>query len=306
MKKSSPLVYIYTLSAMLFWGLSFVWVKITYEYYHPLTVVFLRLALSSILLWIIARFMAPGENIKKGDKRYFLLLAFFEPFCYFLAESFGLKLVSAAVGSIIIATIPVFTPLAAYFILREKVSWGTLAGLVISFFGVGLIVLNQGFGIAVSGTGVLLMFLAVVSAVFYGLLLKKVSHKYSALTVVKYQNVIGLLLFLPLFLIFDWGHFSGVRPDLRVISTLAMLAVFPSSLAFVFITIGVRQLGISRVNLFTNFIPVSTAVFAYLLLGERFNALKLAGMAAVIAGLLLSELTSRRKETGEIIPRHDG
>jgi drug/metabolite transporter (DMT)-like permease len=142
--------------------------------------------------------------------------------------------------------------------------------------------------------------------VFYGMLLKKVSHKYSALTVVKYQNVIGLLLFLPLFLFFDWGHFSGVRPDLRVISTLAMLAVFPSSLAFVFITIGVRQLGISRVNLFTNFIPVSTAIFAYFLLGERFNALKLAGMAAVIAGLLLSELTSRRTGGEEIITRFDG
>ena len=306
MKKSSPLVYIYTLSAMLFWGLSYVWVKIAYEYYQPLTVVFLRLALSTVFLWIIAHFMAPGETIKKGDKRYFMLLAFFEPFCYFLAESFGLKYVSAAVGSIIIATIPVFTPLAAYFMLREKAGWGTLAGLAVSFLGVGLIVFNQGFGIEVSAKGIVLMFLAVFSGVFYGLLLKKVSHRYSALTVVKYQNIIGLVLFLPLFLFFDWGHFSGVTPDFRVISVLALLAVFPSSLAFVFITIGVRHIGISRVNLFTNFIPVSTAVFSFFLLGERFNALKLTGMAVVIAGLLLSELTSRRQDTGEIIPRHDG
>lgn len=306
MKKSSPLIYIYTLSAMLFWGLSYVWVKIAYEYYQPLTVVFLRLALSTVFLWIIAHFMAPGESIKKGDKRYFMLLAFFEPFCYFLAESFGLKYVSAAVGSIIIATIPVFTPLAAYFMLREKVGWGTLAGLAVSFLGVGLIVFNQGFGIEVSAKGILLMFLAVFSGVFYGLLLKKVSHRYSALTVVKYQNIIGLVLFLPLFLFFDWGNFSGVTPDFRVISVLALLAIFPSSLAFVFITIGVRHIGISRVNLFTNFIPVSTAVFSFFLLGERFNALKLTGMAVVIAGLLLSELTSRQKETGEIITRFDG
>jgi drug/metabolite transporter (DMT)-like permease len=280
---------------MVFWGLSYVWVKIAYEYYQPLTVVFLRLALSSVFLWIMARFMAPGERIKKEDRLYILLLAFFEPFCYFLAESYGLKYVSAAVGSIIIATIPVFTPLAAYLILRERAGPGTLAGLAVSFIGVGLIVFNQGAGMAVSPKGVLLMFLAVFSGISYGLLLKKISGRYSALTVVKYQNLIGLFLFLPLFLAFDRSHFSAVRPDLRLASVITMLAVFPSSLSFVFITIGVRQLGISRVNLFTNLIPVTTAVFSYFWLREYFNILKLTGMAAVIAGLLLSELSSREK-----------
>jgi drug/metabolite transporter (DMT)-like permease len=290
---------------MVFWGLSYVWVKIAYEYYQPITVVFLRLALSSAFLWLIAWFMVPGERIKKGDRLHILLLAFFEPFCYFLAESYGLKYVSSTVGSIIIATIPVFTPVAAYLVIKEKVGWGTISGLLVSFLGVGMIVFNQGFGIAVSGRGVLLMFLAVLSGVCYGLLLKKAAGKYSALTIMKYQNLIGLILFLPLFLIFDRAHFSAVRPDLRLISVITMLAVFPSSLSFVFITIGVRHLGISRVNLFTNFIPVTTAVFSYLLLNEKFNIIKLSGMAAVIAGLLLSELTNRVIVTEKTILQPD-
>jgi hypothetical protein len=46
-----------------------------------------------------------------------------------------------------------------------------------------------------------------------------------------------------------------------------MLALLGSSLAFIFITVSIRELGISRTTIFTNIIPVITAIAAYFMLG---------------------------------------
>ena len=44
------------------------------------------------------------------------MLAFFEPFFYFLGESFGLTYVSATVCSVLISTIPVFATIGAWIV----------------------------------------------------------------------------------------------------------------------------------------------------------------------------------------------
>jgi uncharacterized membrane protein len=76
--------------AMIFWSFSFIWFKIANRSYDPITIVFIRLCLAifflSTYLWLTGRF----TRVKKGDRKYFFLLAVFEPFLYFLGESFGL------------------------------------------------------------------------------------------------------------------------------------------------------------------------------------------------------------------------
>ncbi|MCU0606579.1 MAG: DMT family transporter [Candidatus Edwardsbacteria bacterium] len=302
---AGPPVYLATLGAMLCWSLSFIWTKVVYGCYRPLTVITLRLALATALLWLVTRFLGPREAIAAGDRRHFLLLAFLEPFCYFLGESFGLLYVSSSVASVLVATIPLATALAAVLLLRERLSRLTMAGLAVSFGGVALIALDGASDWSASGRGFALMALAVAAAAGYGLVLRRLSLRYSSLTVVRYQNMIGLLYFLPLFLLFDAGHFAAARPASHQAMALVLLAVFPSTLAFVLLTTAVRALGIARVNLFTYLIPALTAGFSFLLLDERFSAAKLAGMAVVIGGLLLSELRPLGRYTVDLISRFD-
>ncbi len=91
------------------------------------------------------------------------------------------------------------------------------------------------------------------------------------------------------------GHHGG-KPPAGIILNLVMLAVFGSSLAFILVTIAIREIGISRTNIFTNIIPVITAVFAYILLGESFSARKVAGMAIILAGIFLSQIRRRARQ----------
>jgi drug/metabolite transporter (DMT)-like permease len=89
MNKKSLLVYGSIILAMIFWSFPFVWTKVVYLVYNPITTVFLRLLISSILLFIIGKGFKKLDTIKKEDRLGILALAFFEPFLYFLGESFG-------------------------------------------------------------------------------------------------------------------------------------------------------------------------------------------------------------------------
>lgn len=288
-------VFACALLPMLFWGMSFVWIKIVYKYYGPITTVFLRLILATLFLSLIIVVLKKQEKIRKGDLKYFFLLAFFQPFCYFLGESFGVKYVSATLSSIIISTIPVVTPVFAYFILKEKLTVTNIIGLLLSFLGVVIMVLNPNLSLKVSIIGLISLGFAVLSAVFYSLIVKKISEKYSPFTIVNVSNFIGIFLFLPLFLSFEFKNFLAIKPNFELISTLLLLAILCSALAFVLLTIAIREIGVSKTNVFTNTIPVFTAIFAFIILGEIFTLQKLIGMSVVVIGLIISQITKRKK-----------
>lgn len=276
---------------MLFWGVSFVWVKIVFEHgYRPITTIFIRLVISSIILVAAIALMKRKQKIERSDYPRFLLLALFQPFLYFLGESYGLSMVSSTIASVIIATIPVFTPVFAYTFIREKISYVNIIGLIISFVGILMMVLNQNFSFDASPTGILLLFFAVASAIAYGIVIKKLTFKYSALTIIKTQNIIGAIYFLPLFLIFDFKQFITITPDFALVAAILQLSVFASSAAYILYIPVVRQLGINRANMFTNFIPVFTALFSLILLSESFTLNKVAGIIVVIAGTSLSQI----------------
>ncbi len=234
--------------------------------------------------------MKRSQKIKRSDYKQFLLLALFQPFFYFLGESYGLSMVSSTVASVIIATIPVFTPIFAYMFIREKISYVNIIGLFISFIGILMMVLNQNFSFDASPKGIALLFFAVASAIAYAVVIKKLTFKYSAFTIIKTQNIIGAIYFLPLFLIFDYKQFVTVKPDFELIAAMVQLAVFASSAAYLLFIPVVRQLGINKANMFTNFIPVFTAVISFILLSESFSLNKVAGILIVIAGTSLSQI----------------
>ncbi len=288
-------VYSGTLAAMFFWGISFVWTKIVFEYYGPFTTLLIRLIISSVLLTLYAKISKKKEKVARRDWPFFFLLAFLEPFCYFIGESFGLLLVSSTLASIMIALIPVISPVFAYLFYKERLTPLNIGGLLLSFAGLAIFTTNKGARLEASPKGLLFLLFAVVSGIGYSIVAKKLSHRYRPLTIVRIQNMIGGFYFLPFMLAFEWRDTLSVQPPAVVIFNLVMLALFGSSLAFILVTISIREIGISKTNIFTNIIPIITAVSAYFLLSEAFSGRKIIGMIVIISGLFLSQYQKRIK-----------
>ena len=278
---------------MLFWGMSFVWTSIVFRYYNPITTIFLRLVISSLILFLVLIIFMKLEKIRKQDIGLFLISSLFNPFLYFLGENFGLKYTSPTISAEIIATIPVFTPVVAWFTLRERLLPVNIAGILISFAGIMIMLINPDLSLNADPLGVALLFFAVVAAIGYSVLLKKLAERYSALAIITYQNMLGVLYFLPIFLIFELDHFLQVQPDFTLVSSLIQLSVFASSLAFIFYTIVIRHIGISKTNVFINTIPVFTAIFSYIFIAEMMGINKIAGIIIVISGVFLSQLGNK-------------
>jgi len=292
MKKDIIAAYISIILAMTFWSLTYVWYKMVYEAYNPITTVLMRLILSSIMLIILMYPLGKLQKIDFRDLKYFVLVTFFQPFLYFLCESFGVKLVSSTLSAVIISTIPLFSPFATAYFFKEKITKLNFAGIVVSIVGVAIVIFsrNSDVEIEVNAIGVLLLFLAVAAGIGYSIVIKKLSGKYNSISIVTYHNIIGIFFFAPLFFIFEYDHFMSVGFVKEAVVPMLELAFFGSSFAFIFFTFSIQKIGVTKSNAFTNAIPVLTAIFAFFMLGETLTIVKMGGIGLVIAGLFMSQI----------------
>ena len=294
MSRSKSGVYVSVIMAMVFWGFSFVAFKFANQSFRPITIVFFRLAVSIFFLFGFALAFKRLNRIKRKDQKWFLLLALVEPFIYFLGEAYGLTMVTATVGAVIISTIPLIVPFAAYYLFREKLTPMNYLGLLISFGGVLLVVLTRSGGIVADWKGILLMFVAVLSAVSYTMIVKILAEDYTPITITAYQSFYGLIMFIPLFLVMEIPHLDFSIVTTHSLLAVGFLGVFGSGICFILITIGIRELGAARANIFGNLIPVVTAIVSFFLLKEAMPIVKILGIFIVILGLLLSQSSSLR------------
>ena len=279
---------------MLIWGLAYVWVKVVYKYYGPFTTTFIRLLISGTFLLLISLIFKKFNKIKKEDYLLIFLFTTVDPLGYFFCESIGLTHVSALIGSIIISTVPVISAVLGYFVLREKLTILNIFGAVLSFAGIGIMIFKPDLTFTYSPIGILLMFGAVGCAILYSIIARKLTQRYTPLTLITIGNICGSIYFFPLFMIYEYHNFLTVTPNFELVSNIALLAVFGSTVAFLIYMLILKEIGIAKTNMFINLIPVFTLIASYFILKEEISFKNFAGMCIVIGGLYLSQIQGRK------------
>ena len=90
MRNKGFLPHLTALIAMIIWGGSYVWSTQVFQYLKPGTTILLRLIFSSTILFLAMIVLKKTEKIDRSDVKLFFIAAFFEPFLYFIGESYGL------------------------------------------------------------------------------------------------------------------------------------------------------------------------------------------------------------------------
>jgi len=280
--------------AMIFWSFSFIWTRVAIHSFHPMTLITLRLLIASILLFVVAKSSDKLQKLRREDFKWFILLAFFEPFLYYVGETYGLTTVESTLAAVIVSTIPLFAPVLAFFVLNERISLANIIGILVSLAGVFLVIYQPGGGFKANPTGVALMFLAVFSAICYATVLRKIPIYYSNMNVIFYQSLLGLVFFIPTFFLTDYSTIRTIHVTSEALIALFMLSVFASVVAFVLFAGVVRKIGVARTNVFVNLIPVFTAILAWVILDEILTFSKWVGISIVVLGLFVSQLKKRK------------
>ena len=134
---------------VLFWGMSFVSSKtILNAGVPPFTMAFLRFLIASVLLYPIFKKLEPGTRIIRKDLPVLVVSALFGVTIYFLFETLGIKLTSAATASMIIASIPVFTVCTESVIYKKRIPPFKWLGVLLSVAGVYFIIREKQGGTA--------------------------------------------------------------------------------------------------------------------------------------------------------------
>ena len=284
------------LLAMLLWASSFVALKIAFTGYHPMQVIFGRMLVASLcFLPFLPSFFRIKWRIQ--DLRYLLLMAIFEPCLYFIFEAKALVNTSASQAGMITAIFPLLVAVAAWALLKERISRLTLFGFFIAICGA--IILSLAADATTSSPapliGNLYELAAMVCATGYTICLKHLSGRYSPLFLTAVQAFIGSFFFAFFLLPPDIGlpeqWISG--PALAVI----YLGTFITLGAYGLYNFGVSRIPASQAAAFVNLIPVFSVILGYLLLAERLNNWQWFAAAMVFSGVFISRYGGRKLES---------
>ena len=165
-----------------------------------------------------------------------------------------------------------------------------IVGIALSFGGICMMLINKDMAFEAKWYGIVFLFLAVASAVCYAAFIRRLSLKYNPFVIVAWQNLIGSLLFLPFFLLFGLHQLVTTPITMELVKSFLLLLVFASSLAFPFHTFVISKIGVSRASIFSNLIPVVTAIVSFFILGEIFSVYKITGIFVVVGGVFLSQI----------------
>ena len=300
MKNSNYIVHLAGVIAMIVWGLSFIWSTQVYQNLNPTATIFLRLVVATIFFTAILFIFHLNERVRREHLGLFALAALFEPFLYFIFEGYGLKNTSPIIGSAIVAMIPLVTPIAASIFLKERLTPMNILGLIVSFSGVIVMLLNKNLEFTASPKGVLFLSITVLVAVGYSIALIKLTRLYKPLTITWMQNIIGMIYFIPMVIIMERFEPSNFRNVGEYIVPLVCLGVFCSAIAYALWAFAYSKLGASKANVYTNLIPVFTAIFSYFIIHESLTVNKIIGIVLVVVGLVFSQMKRRMPHVKEV------
>jgi drug/metabolite transporter (DMT)-like permease len=259
--------------------------------------VFVRILMAGIILFLFNTAYARIKRIQRADLPKFLLLAFFEPFIYFICETYGLKLTgSPTLSAMVVATIPIFSIAAGMFFFKEKINLINIIGILFTLAGIVMVAMAKGELGENFIWGVVLLLIAVISEVGHASITKSLSGNYSSQIIVMYQFLIGAVYLLPLFL---WKGLDEF--DIKTYFTpevwypITCLAILCSSLAFSLWVSTIKNLGVAKSSIFSALIPVAAAIIAWILGHEIMNQRQWLGIIVSSLGVILSQYTFKKK-----------
>jgi drug/metabolite transporter (DMT)-like permease len=273
---------------MLIWSGTFIATKVALVAFHPVLMVFIRMAASTLILLPFLPKLAANTPYAEGDWRILTLLVVAEPCLYFLFEGYALRYTTASQAGLITALLPLLVGVSAFFILKECLSLRAWSGFFLAVGGVvALTLFGEDSETAPNALlGNTLEFFAMSMACVYTLCVRRLAG-YHPFFITAIQAAGGTLFFAVMLVIFDIP-FPDALPPASPLIAQAFLSL-TSIMAYSFFNIGVARLSASQAAAWTNLIPALTLVMGVFFLGETLTLVQILALLPILVGVVLSQ-----------------
>ncbi len=284
------------------WGGSFLGVEIGLTGFGPITVAAGRVAVAALILLAYAYLFGSGlPRIKtKTDKRIWLHcfgMALFTNALPFSLLSWGQQTVTSGFAGISMAVVPLFVlPLSHFLVPGEILSRAKIIGFLFGFAGVVLLVGGDKIFAGQPQTPMLLMAqLACVAAsccYAIGSIITRLCPPVSTVSYAACGLMLGGFMLVPMAI---WVEGMPQTPGIMAIFGVGYLAVFPTAVATILLTIVVRRAGPPFLSLVNYQVPVWAVIIGATVLGEALPGHFLMALGIILGGLFISQWRRRAK-----------
>ncbi len=280
----------------LVWGTSFLSISISLETLPPLTVAATRTALAAIVLVAILPFFEGSlRDLSSGKIFVFTFLAGAIGYALpFVLLAWGQQFVPSAVAGIAMGTVPLLlVPLVFVFSPEEGIGPRRIAGLILGFVGLVLIV-GPGATALDHPRAIYGALACVGAAMSYAVasILTRRAPKVHPIPFAAGSMITAAVILIPLALVVE-----GIPEDVsaRSLTAVIYLAALPTALAGAIRVRIIRTAGSLFMSMVSYMVPVWSVVFGVVLLSERLPANVFVALALILSGILLSQWSALRK-----------
>lgn len=283
--------YLLALTTIFIWSSTFIITKLILEYVTPIQILFWRIFIAIIVLFIIYPKFNRMRNLH--SELLFLLSGVALAF-YFIFENTALDITYSSNVGLLVALSPLFTAIIVS--IKEKKSYfipKNIIGLILSFLGVGLIV----FGLSgIKGVHPLGDLLALSAGLMFSLYTGFLSDVHKVYHVIQKTRKVFIYV---LFTMLVYALIKGESIAWQNIAFSTLLGVFylgivASSFAFLFWNNAIDLIGTFKTNLFIYLIPLVTMIFSAIVFDDPITSIKILGAILILSGLYITERKSKK------------
>jgi len=280
--------------ASLFWSGNWIAGRALRDVFDPVTLNFWRWVVAAVAL---APFAWPGLRGKwpllRRHAGILLLLAFTGVALFQSLVYLGLRSTEAVNGVLLNSSLPLFMLLCSWAIERERASPRQIAGMLISLVGI-LVILSRGDPAALLQLelhpGDAWIVLAMPVWGVYSVLLKRRPAQLGGIAFLFVISAAGVLMLAPLAVL--QAVLAPPRlPGAAAFAGVLYMGIGASVLAFICWNRGVAAVGANAAGFTVHLLPAFGTMLAILFLGEAFAGFHAAGIATILAGVLLATRT---------------
>lgn len=265
-------------------------------YIRPYGFILLRVVGATLLFWLLSFFTA-RQKVEKSDFGRIFLAALFGVCINMLAFFKGLSMTSPINASVIMVNTPILVLILSAIILKEKITLTKVLGILIGLTGAILLIV-YGKSVIKGDNYLLGNALIFVNATSYGLYLivvKKLTQKYNAITLIKWLYFFGLILVIP-FGFSELKEVSWNEIPSGIYFNIGYVIVFTTFFAYLLNLFALQKLKPTTLSAFIYLQPLLASSYALLMKRDSITSIKVIAAILIFSGVFLVTKSNSRKE----------
>ncbi|MFQ5452779.1 MAG: DMT family transporter [Candidatus Zixiibacteriota bacterium] len=285
---------LYLLLPVLFWGISYIAIKVVLTELEPVEMISARFLLATPTLFLIIKLK--GLNLWHVEKKTKLFIAAMMIFLHFWVMATGMKETSASNTAWILTTAPIFIAILGWIYLKETFNFYQWIGLLIACSGVLFLTANGSWSNLswINSRGDIIILGSCITWAFYTVGTRDITEKVNPLVATFWMTGIAGLIFSPFTLITS-GYEKFLQLQSNTLISLVFLGIFCLALAFWLWSEGLARQSAAEVGVYLYVEPLVTMIGAWILIGEMITFWLIIGAVLISLGVYVSEKFGRMK-----------